>query len=307
MCMNNQRSDNQLKKAMEEGNMISVGQNLISKEKKEIKNEMVAIDSKFNKTFIKYNLPIGIDFEKSLKPNNFITSLEILDRTLQIPKISEKNRFKLENLRLSLTTGKIWHYKHELNSFLKEKEKEEGKKKENNKEPDEKKKISEKHFKSLLISIIFLLNQASETNIKWVSQNQILKFIDSQDQKNILREWKTKNYGKLPEDTVFLSLISQTLIHQISLLNLPLDEKFELNNLINLAIAAKFSKIRIIAADKLKLMTSSHVSSHVSSVVSSSNLVDESILNEKSAQNQPDINNKNLHRILDTLTILQNE
>lgn len=291
--MTNQSKDDHLKKAFEDGKLINVGQKSISKEK-ENEEEMVQIDSKFNQTFFKYNLPIGIDFGKSLKPNNFLTSLEILDKTLQIPKISENIRFKLENLRLFLTASKIWHYKQELSSFLKEEEEKE--KKEKNKE------TTEKHFISLLISLNFILNQASTTNIKWVSQNQILKFVDSEDQKNILREWKNKNYGKLPEDAVFLSLISQTLIHQISLLNLPLDEKFEsieLNNLKNLAISAKFSEIQQIIADKLKKLTPNYLPSI--------NLVNDSIKTENSSQIQPDFNNVILYRILDALYILQNE
>lgn len=291
--MTNQSNDDHLKKAFEDGKLINVGQKSISKEK-ENEEEMVQIDSKFNQTFFKYNLPIGIDFGKSLKPNNFLTSLEILDKTLQIPKISEDIRFKLENLRLFLTASKIWHYKQELSSFLKEEEEKE--KKEKNKE------TTEKHFISLLISLNFILNQASTTNIKWVSQNQILKFVDSEDQKNILREWKNKNYGKLPEDAVFLSLISQTLIHQISLLNLPLDEKFEsieLNNLKNLAISAKFSEIQQIIADKLKKLTPNYLPSI--------NLVNDSIKTENSSQIQPDFNNVILYRILDALYILQNE
>ncbi len=119
--MTNQSKDDHLKKAFEDGKLINVGQKSISKEK-ENEEEMVQIDSKFNQTFFKYNLPIGIDFGKSLKPNNFLTSLEILDKTLQIPKISENIRFKLENLRLFLTASKIWHYKQELSSFLKEEE-----------------------------------------------------------------------------------------------------------------------------------------------------------------------------------------
>ena len=221
--MTNQNGENQLKRAMEEGNLITVGQKSISKEKEKEK-EMVLIESKFNQTFFKYNLPIGIDFGKSIKPNNFLTSLEILDKTLQIPKISEKIRFKLENLRLFLTTGKIWNYKHELNSILKKEEKKYKKEKKDKKDTSSK-KISENHFISLLTSLHFILNQTSTSNISWVSQNQILKYVDSEDQKNMLREWKTKNYGKLPEDAVFLSLISQTLIHQISILNLSEDEK----------------------------------------------------------------------------------
>ena len=215
--MTNENSENQLKKAMEEGNLITVGQKSISKEKEK---EMVSIESKFNQTFFKYNLPIGIDFGKSLKPNNFLTSLEILDKTLQIPKISEKNRFKLENLRLLLTTGKIWHYKHDLKSFLKKEEK----KYKKDKKDKSSKKIPKNHFISLLTSLNFILNQSSTANVNWVSQNQILNYVDSEDQKNILREWKTKNYGKLPEDAVFLSLISQTLIHQISILDLSEDK-----------------------------------------------------------------------------------
>ncbi len=295
-------NENQLKKALEEGNLIIVGQKSILKDKEK---EMVPIDSKFNKSFLKYNLPIGIDFGKSLKPNNFLTSLEILDRTLQIPKISEKNRFKLENLRLFLTTGKIWHYKHELNLLLTEKEEvekvevEKVEKDNGCKEGKSHEEILENHFISLLISLNFILNQASTTKIKWVSKNQILKFIDSQDQKNMLRQWKTNNYGKLQEDTVFLSLISQTLIHQISLLDFPKIQKSELNNLINLAISAKFSKIRQITSDKLKLISSFHVPTP--------NLTKNSVSEEKSPQNQHNINNKTLYNILDTLKILQNE
>jgi len=293
--MTNQNSENQLKKAMEEGNLITVGQKSITKEKKK---EMVSIESKFNQTFFKYNLPIGIDFGKSLKPNNFLTSLEILDKTLQIPKISEKNRFKLENLRLLLTTGKIWHYKHELKSFLKKEEK-------NYKKDKSSKKISKNHFISLLTSLNFILNQSSTTNVNWVSQNQILNYVDSEDQKNILREWKTKNYGKLPEDAVFLSLISQTLIHQISILDLSEDKKDqkekknELNELLNHAISAKFSEIRKIVDNKLKKLNFPNPSSHY--------LSEDSILNQNSAQTNPDSNIFIIYHILCTLNILQNK
>ncbi len=307
--MTNQNNENQLRKAFEDGDLISVGQKSISKEKKE---ELLPIESKFNQTFFKYNLPIGIDFGKSLKPNNFLTSLEILDKTLQITKISEGNRFRLENLRLFLTTGKIWHYKQELNSFLKEEEeKEEKEEKEINETYEKNDETSEKQFISLLISLNFILNQASTTNINWVSQNQILEYVDSQDQRNILREWKSKNYGKLPEDAVFLSLISQTLIHQISLLNLPLDEKIKLNELIdldnlkNLAISAKFSEIHQITTDKIdKLKKLKKITPNY---LPSKNLTDDSIKAEKSSQIHPDFNNVILYRILDTLNILQNE
>ena len=302
--MTNENSENQLKKAMEEGNLITVGQKSITKEKEK---EMVSIESKFNQTFFKYNLPIGIDFGKSLKPNNFLTSLEILDKTLQIPKISEKNRFKLENLRLLLTTGKIWHYKHELKSFLKKEEKNYKKDKKEKKEKKEKKdnsskKISKNHFISLLTSLNFILNQSSTANVNWVSQNQILNYVDSEDQKNILREWKTKNYGKLPEDAVFLSLISQTLIHQISILDLSEDKKEkknELNELLNHAISAKFSEISKIVDNKLKKFNFSNPSSHNSS--------EDSILNQNSAQTNPDSNIFIIYHILCTLNILQNK
>lgn len=293
--MANHNSENQLRIAMEEGNLITVGQKSISKDNEE---EMFPIESKFNQTFFKYNLPIGIDFGKSLKPNNFLTSLEILDKTLQIPKISEKIRFKLENLRLFLTTGKIWHYKHELSSFLKKEEK-------NYKKDKFSKKISENLFISLLTSLRFILNQSSTTNVSWVSQNQILKYVDSEDQKNILREWKIKNYGKLPEEAVFLSLISQTLIHQMSILNLSEDKKEQkrtkndINDLLNLAISAKFSNIRQIADNKLNELTSLNPSSP--------DLAEKSILNKKSTQTQPDIKTIILYRILKTLDVLKNE
>jgi hypothetical protein len=276
---------------LEEGNLITIGQKSISKEK-----EFVSIDSKINQSFFKHNLPIGIDFGKSLKPNNFLTSLEILDRTLQIPKISEKIRFKLEKLRLFLTTGKIWHYKQELKSFLKKEEKQQEK---NSKKDKSTKKISDNHFTSLLISLHIILNQTSTTNIKWVSQNQILKYVDSEDQKNILREWKTKNYGKLPEDTVFLSLISQTIIHQILLLKLTENQNSKLNNLINLAYSAKFSKILEIVTGKLKIISPFYLSSL--------NLANESVNKEKTPQTHSDINNFIIYQILGTLNILQEE
>ena len=307
--MTNQGNENELKRALEEGNLITVGQKSISKDKKE---ELVFIDSKINKTFFKYNLPIGIDFGKSLKPYNFLTSLEILDRTLQIPKISEKKRFKLENLRLYLTTGKIWHYKHELNSFLKDEEKDqedqENKKDHEDQEfkkdqKDKKQKshdvISENHFISLLISLNFILNQASTSNIKWVSKNQILKYINSLDHKTMLSEWKTNNFGKLPDDTIFLSLISQTLIQQKLLLDLSEDQKVKLNNLKTLAISAKFSKIRQIVANILKTITPLYLSYP--------NLMNDSIEKELLTQNQLDLNNIIIYRNLDTLNILQNE
>ncbi len=295
--MTNQGNENDLKRALEEGNLITVGQKSISKDKEE---ELVFIDSKINKTFFKYNLPIGIDFGKSLKPYNFLTSLEILDRTLQISKISEKKRFKLENLRLYLTTGKIWHYKHELNSFLIEEEKDQ----EDNKDKKDKKRkpqdvISENHFISLLISLNFILNQASISNIKWVSKNQILKYINSLDHKTMLSEWKTNNYGKLPDDTIFLSLISQTLIQQKMLLDLSEDQKNKLNNLKNLAISAKFSKIRQIVANILKTITPSYLPFP--------NLANDSIEKDKLTQNQLDLNSILIYRNLDTLSILQNE
>ncbi len=301
--MTNQGNENDLKRALEEGNLITVGQKSISKDKEE---ELVFIDSKINKTFFKYNLPIGIDFGKSLKPYNFLTSLEILDRTLQISKISEKKRFKLENLRLFLTTGKIWHYKHELNSFLIEEEKDQEdqeNKKDQEDNKDKKRKpqdvISENHFISLLISLNFILNQASISNIKWVSKNQILKYINSLDHKTMLSEWKTNNYGKLPDDTIFLSLISQTLIQQKMLLDLSEDQKNKLNNLKNLAISAKFSKIRQIVANILKTITPSYLPFP--------NLANDSIEKDKLTQNQLDLNSILIYRNLDTLSILQNE
>lgn len=298
--MTNQGNENELKRALEEGNLITVGQKSISKDKEE---ELVFIDSKINKTFFKYNLPIGIDFGKSLKPYNFLTSLEILDRTLQIPKISEKKRFKLENLRLYLTTGKIWHYKHELNSFLKEEvkdhEDQENKKDQKDKTQKSHDVISENHFISLLISLNFILNQASTSNIKWVSKNQILKYINSLDHKTMLSEWKTNNYGKLPDDTIFLSLISQTLIQQKLLLDLSEDQKDNLKNLKKLAISAKFSKIRQIVASILKTISPLYLSF--------STLADDSIEKEKLTQNQLDLNDIIIYRNLDTLNILQNE
>ncbi|MHA1511991.1 MAG: hypothetical protein ACTSRX_09770 [Promethearchaeota archaeon] len=298
--MTNQGNETELKRALEEGNLITVGQKSISKDNEE---ELVFIDSKINKTFFKYNLPIGIDFGKSLKPYNFLTSLEILDRTLQIPKISEKKRFKLENLRLYLTTGKIWHYKHELNSFLKEdvkdQEDQENKKDEKDKKQKSHDVISENHFISLLISLNFILNQASTSNIKWVSKNQILKYINSLDHKTMLSEWKTNNFGKLPDDTIFLSLISQTLIQQKLLLDLSEDQKNNLKNLKKLAISAKFSKIRQIVASILKTISPLYLSF--------STLADDSIEKEKLTQNQLDLNDIIIYRNLDTLNILQNE
>ena len=290
--MTNQNNEDQLKRALEEGNLITVGQKLISKE---TEKELISIDSKFNKTYFKYNLPIGIDFGKSLQPNNFLTSLEILDRILEVPKISEKNRFKLENLRLYLTTGKIWHYKHELNTFLKEDTNQNEKEKETNSP----KELIENNYKSLLISLHFILAQVSTTNVKWVSQNQLLSFIESEDQKNILREWKTKNYGKLPEDAIFLSLISQTLIHKILSLDLPEDQYQDLNELKSLAISAKFSKILNIISAKLNTLSSVYLSS----------LKLENISKDKdlSTQALSDINNVIIYRFLRTLNILQNE
>ena len=288
--MTNQNDENQLKKALEEGNLITVGQKTISEENEK---ELISIDSTFNKTFFKYNLPIGIDFAKSLKPYNFLISLEILDRILENPKISEKNRYKLENLRLYLTTGKIWHYKQELNVYLKEK---------NNKEEKELQSpyvISQNNFISLLTSLHFILNQASTTNVKWVSQTQILDLIESEDQKNILREWKTKNYNKLPEDAIFMSLISQTLIHKILLFNLPEDQQSELNDLKNLAIATKFSKILDIVTRKLNILSPLSLSSF--------EFANTTIDNEKSTQIPPDINNIIIYRILVTLYILLDE
>jgi hypothetical protein len=293
--MTNQNSEDQLRRAMEEGNLITVGQKSISNEKEK---GLVSIDSKFNQTFFKYNLPIGIDFGKSLKPNNFLTSLEILDKTLQIPNLSEKNRFKLENLRLFLTTGKIWHYKHDLKLFLKKEEKKFIIDKSS-------KKISENPFISLLTSLNFILNQASTANVSWVSQNQILNYVDSEDQKNILREWKTKNYGKLPEDAVFLSLISQTLIREISILNLSADKnrqkenKNELYELLNHAISAKFSEIRKIVDNILNKLNSLNLSSP--------NLSEDSIPIKNSVQTHPDSNIFIIYHILCTLNILQNE
>ncbi len=299
--MTNQNNDEQLRKALEEGNLISVGQKSISIEEEE--KEMVPIESKINQTFFKYNLPIGIDFEKSLKPNKYLTTLEILDRTLQISIISEDIRFKLENLRLFLTTGKIWHYKKELKSFLNKVE-------EDNKDVSHKEN-SEKHLISLLTSLYLILNQASTVQVKWVSQNQILKYIDSENKKKMMREWKTKKYGKLPEDAIFLSLISQTLIHQILSLNLPLDEKNhkdDLNDLKILAISAKFSKIKQITADNLdKLDKLDKLKKITSNYLPSINSTDDLIIDENTSQMQSDFNKVILFRILDTLNILQNE
>ena len=45
--MTNQNDDNQLKKAFEDGNLISVGQKSISKEKEK---DMIPIESKISKT-----------------------------------------------------------------------------------------------------------------------------------------------------------------------------------------------------------------------------------------------------------------
>ncbi|QEE15132.1 hypothetical protein DSAG12_00955 [Promethearchaeum syntrophicum] len=290
--MTNQNTEDHLKRALKEGNLINVGQNSISKENKK---GMISTDSKFNKTYFKYNLPIGIDFGKSLKPNNFLTSLEILDRILEIPNISEQNRFKLENLRLYLTTGKIWHYKRELKTLLED----DIIKQEKAKETKSPKEITENTFISLLISLHFILTQASITNVKWVSQNQILTYIESTDQKKILHEWKTKNYGKLPEDLIFLSLISQTLIQKISQLNIPEDQYCQLNDLKNLVISAKFSKILNILS--LKLNSLSPI--YLSSIKSASNSKDK----EATRQVSSDINNIFIYRILVTLNILQKE
>jgi len=115
----------------------------------------------------------------------------------------------------------------------------------------------------------------------------------------MLSEWKTNNFGKLSDDTIFLSLISQTLIQQNLLLDLSEDQKNKLNNLKNLAISAKFSKIRQIVANILKTITPSYLPFP--------NLANDSIEKDELTQNQLDLNNAILYRILDTLSILQNE
>ena len=291
----NNHQDDQLKRALEEGNLISIGQDLTSKETRK-KPVSIPIDIRNFTSSFNYNLPIGIDFAKSINPINFLTTLEILDKILQSPKIPEKIKYKFENLQILLTNGKIAQYKDELTSFLKSEKKkvEKGEKGKTREEANKR----EYQLISLLTSLLFILKDSSiqKKTVVWASKKQFLELIDSENPKNTLREWKTKNYGKLPENGVFLSLISQNLIYHIRSLNLSEDLFSGLQKLEEFTITMKFNKIVTVLKKKLNLL--------VSPKQSDVNNLEESISIEKIDPDDSYIWDDVHFRILDTLSIL---
>ncbi|RLI61250.1 MAG: hypothetical protein DRO88_13255, partial [Promethearchaeia archaeon] len=106
----------------------------------------------------------------------------------------------------------------------------------------------------------------------------------------------TKNYGKLPENGVFLSFISQNLIYHIRSLNLSDDLFSGLQKLEEFAITMKFKKIITVLKKKLNLL--------ISPKQSDVNNPEESISIKKIDPDDSHIWDDAHIRILDTLSIL---
>ena len=107
-------TDEELREALKKGDILSIG--------KSIDNESIVKSDFFEEItdqnqILKYNIPIGIDFTKSIHPSLFFANKELIEESILFLSLSNENRFSLDSLRSFLIQGKISSF----NSLLEKK------------------------------------------------------------------------------------------------------------------------------------------------------------------------------------------
>jgi hypothetical protein len=188
---------NDLLRALESGDFISIGSDVKTSN---TAGGQTNVHLETNIEFSKMNMPIGIDFGKTLPPLIYLTSVNVLEKIAQLPGISNTDRFELESLKNLLFLGKVADYIQDLDKIF-----------ESN--INLQKKDSMKNLLQPFVNVIsFLLENFSQKNTKFVKKKDMLEFLDAIETKRkaILSEWK--NNFKYPIETVEIAIIIETLI-----------------------------------------------------------------------------------------------
>ncbi|MHA1518689.1 MAG: hypothetical protein ACTSRK_00770 [Promethearchaeota archaeon] len=108
--------DEELKKAMEEGQILSIGKSKSQRSLSNLVSSSYLSDIKLH--LAEYNPPIGVDFEKNLPVSEYLTYRAVLEIILQQEKLSKQKRYDVEQLLFILKSGNITEFLSNLTNFL---------------------------------------------------------------------------------------------------------------------------------------------------------------------------------------------
>lgn len=226
--------EEELKKALERGDFITIGPKSVSKlTPSPIPTEKVA--DKLSVKYFQYNTPIGIDFQKSIDPLLYLSALNLLDLLIQLPLISTEIRYTLESLRNDLAIGHFTDFHHRLFEYININH-------ENlplifplfDPSYNIKQKVTEKppatpqptaqdrleftdllNYRLLAFLLGIILNEGGKIVHKWPSIKELDDLISQKDQRKIkLREWAST--PSLATKDTFIALIANFIFSFIS-------------------------------------------------------------------------------------------
>src|SRR6056297_1232632 len=106
--------DEDLEKALESGDFINVG----SLEDKEGVSSSDLKKISFDLKLPEYNDLIGIEFSKTIPPEAYLVSTQLLELVTDLPKIDKQKRYFLQSLLNELLLGNASKYKNDLLDYV---------------------------------------------------------------------------------------------------------------------------------------------------------------------------------------------
>lgn len=157
------KMDDELKKALEDGEVLSIGEIKVSE--RTLESSIDVSHQKIKLNMMQFNAPIGVDFEKTLSPPVYLTIRALFKSLLNIPLLSPELRYQMEPIIECFEKEGQYIFQENLQKYLKL--------------HDSQKKFKLKKETALLLGLKILLQSALKSLDKDLNQ-PVTKATESQ-------------------------------------------------------------------------------------------------------------------------------